>query len=183
MTNKVQTFFTSDTHFGHKNIIKHCERPFKSVQEMDDTMIENWNNVVGPDDIVYHLGDFALGRGSYMQNVLDICSVLNGKKILIYGNHDYPKRLRLMTPFEEMHHVLFRRFGDLEIFMSHYAHRVWNKSHRGSIHLYAHSHGTLEEIGFSKDVGVDSNNFTPLSLKSIEEWYERKKIADGEDYK
>jgi len=77
-------FFTSDTHFGHENIIKYCKRPFKDAAEMDKVLIRNWNRVVGPNDLVYHLGDFAVGggpAGPYLDQ-------LNGRIILIHGNHD-----------------------------------------------------------------------------------------------
>jgi len=77
-------FFTSDTHFGHENIIKYCKRPFANAAEMDKALIRNWNRVVGPHDLVYHLGDFAVGggpAGPYLDQ-------LNGRIILIHGNHD-----------------------------------------------------------------------------------------------
>lgn len=77
-------FFTSDTHFGHTNILQFCNRPFHSVQEMNEALINNWNNVVRPEDTVYHLGDFAFG-GSQLWN--DVLSKLNGHIYLILGNH------------------------------------------------------------------------------------------------
>lgn len=79
-------FFTSDTHFGHANIIQHCERPFASVEEMTEKLIENWNACVKAGDRVYHLGDFALKL-----NVSEIESIvrrLHGEKFLVWGNHD-----------------------------------------------------------------------------------------------
>ena len=79
------TFFTSDTHFGHANIINLCNRPFKDVNHMNDMLVENWNSVVTDDDTVFHLGDFALGGSAVWSNVL---SRLKGKIYLILGNHD-----------------------------------------------------------------------------------------------
>lgn len=78
-------YIISDLHFGHKNIITYCDRPFKSVKEMDATMIKNWNKVVKGDDSVYILGDFALGSKEYVANIV---KQLKGKKYLILGNHD-----------------------------------------------------------------------------------------------
>ena len=82
---KTNIFFTSDTHFGHEAIIKFCNRPFKDAHEMDEVMINNWNNKVGPDDLIFHLGDFAFG-GSELWN--SILPKLNGHKVLIISNHD-----------------------------------------------------------------------------------------------
>lgn len=85
-----KVYFTSDTHFNHANIIGFCSRPFKNVNEMNETLIANWNRVVGVDDIVFHLGDFCLGGSAEWTNVLNR---LNGKIYLIVGNHDM-KNLR-----------------------------------------------------------------------------------------
>ena len=94
-------FFTSDTHFGHANIIKYCARPFASVQEMNRELIARWNAVVGPRDTVYHLGDFAFGKASEAPTFL---RKLNGaKKILIRGNHDRNARQMLEVGFDEVH--------------------------------------------------------------------------------
>ena len=81
-----KTFFTSDTHFNHANVIKYCARPFASLEAMNREMITRWNAVVGPEDTVYHLGDFAMGKSSEWPGFL---RQLNGaRKILIRGNHD-----------------------------------------------------------------------------------------------
>ena len=82
--NPDHTFFTSDTHFNHANIIKFCNRPFKDVEQMNETLIANWNRVIGPNDTVFHLGDFCLGGAAEWTKVLDR---LNGKIYLIMGNH------------------------------------------------------------------------------------------------
>lgn len=78
-------FIISDTHFGHANIIKYCNRPFKDVAEMDSIMVKNWNETVSNNDMVLHLGDVGLGKKEYIKNIL---KQLNGRKILIKGNHD-----------------------------------------------------------------------------------------------
>lgn len=81
----MKTFIISDTHFGHQNIIKFCNRPFESVEEMDNVMIEQWNMVVSKGDTVYHLGDFGFGS---KEQISDIVKKLNGNIRLIMGNHD-----------------------------------------------------------------------------------------------
>ena len=94
-------FLISDTHFGHSRIIRYCNRPFKNVDEMDRYLINEWNKVISPDDEVWHLGDLAFGNREYIANIV---SQLNGKKILILGNHD--KRGRTFfydIGFEEVH--------------------------------------------------------------------------------
>ena len=85
-----KVFFTSDTHFYHGNIIRFCNRPFEDVEMMNETIISNWNNTVGLDDTVFHLGDFCLGGSAEWTKILDR---LNGKIYLILGNHDL-KNLR-----------------------------------------------------------------------------------------
>lgn len=78
-------FFTSDTHFNHTNILQYCNRPFKTVDQMNETIITNWNNVVEPDDVVFHIGDFCLGGAEEWNKILDR---LNGRIYLVLGNHD-----------------------------------------------------------------------------------------------
>lgn len=82
-----RTWFTSDTHFGHQNIIRYCDRPFSNTDEMDEAIIANWNEVVAPEDTVYHLGDVALGA---IAESLPKVARLNGYKICVLGNHDRP---------------------------------------------------------------------------------------------
>jgi calcineurin-like phosphoesterase family protein len=81
----VTRFFTSDQHFGHVNIIQFCGRPARDIDEMNELIIDNWNNTVGVDDEVWVLGDFALGK---IRETLPLVGLLNGTKHLIAGNHD-----------------------------------------------------------------------------------------------
>lgn len=158
-----KTWFTADTHFGHANIIHFCHRPFKNVDEMDRILIENWNKTVGPDDDIWHLGDFAMSRlahGHYLEK-------LNGRKHFIWGNHDRSdvKKSRHWTtsqPYSEI------QLDGVNICLFHYGMRVWNRSHHGALHFYGHSHGTLPGDGGSLDVGVDVWNFTPVGLADIQ---------------
>ena len=86
--NAKNVYFTSDTHFGHSNIMRFCQRPFSDVTDMNNCLIENWNNKVGKDDIIFHLGDFAMGGSNLWNGILER---LNGHKILILGNHKINK--------------------------------------------------------------------------------------------
>lgn len=95
-----QTFFTSDTHFGHVNILAYCKRPFRSVGEMNEAIVQRWNERVQPEDTVYHLGDFAMGK---KDETLPYGKRLNGHKVLIVGNHDAPaKRMIADAGFEQV---------------------------------------------------------------------------------
>ena len=164
-------YFTADTHFKHGNIIKYCNRPFSSVEEMDETIIENWNKVIKPDDIVYHLGDFMFARGFDATNqIRRYASRLNGKIHLLLGNHDMKliKNLYDSKAFESIHKLLEIRHQNQKITLCHYAMRVWNCAHHGAWQLYGHSHSTLPDIGgLQIDVGVDCFNFTPIHFDEI----------------
>jgi len=187
-------FFTSDSHFGHGNIIKYCKRPFLSVEEMDAEMIRRWNRVVKANDIVYHLGDFTLlGTKKAAEYFLQ----LNGK-IRILGttwHHDkkwlprcnikdgnllLPKLGRTDFISASGHHVVvlpalflleIAGLGDNEnsqvVVLCHYPLAVWDRKHYGAWHLHGHSHGSHENDGLSLDVGVDCNQFRPVSLEDV----------------
>lgn len=146
-----ETWFTSDTHFGHANVIQHSKRPFVSTEEMDEALIALWNQYVDKRDNVYHLGDFA------WKNVEQYRRRLNGNVHLILGNHDRLKAHQhvLFTWVKPVHML---KVGEGRIWLSHYCHQVWPKAHKGSWHLYGHSHGTLPESDSKKsmDVGVDA---------------------------
>jgi calcineurin-like phosphoesterase family protein len=168
-------WFTSDTHFCHANIIKHCNRPFTDEVEMNEVLIDNWNKCVKPGDQVYHLGDFCLAsrdKAAYIKRRL------NGYTHFIKGNHDdAAKQIKNMF-------VWYKDVADItihgqRIFLSHYAHRVWNKSHRGVWHLYGHSHGSLPDdpTSLSFDVGVDCHDFRPICYDEV------KAIMSKKNYK
>lgn len=147
-------YFTSDTHFGHKNIIKYCSRPFTDTKEMDEVMVARWNKNVGVDDEVYHLGDFAL------HPMPEIRKRLSGKIYLIRGNHD-PE---VNYGFEWIKDYAEIKVHDQKIVLFHYGLRTWHHDLRGVWHLYGHSHGQLPAYGKSLDIGVDSWHFTPVSF-------------------
>ena len=161
-----QVMFTSDTHFGHANIIQYCNRPFKDVEEMDAVLIDNWNEAVTPDQVVFHLGDFTF-HGK--RNVPNLLNRLNGRVILIQGNHDKPSTLQ---HFKDVHDIAEVKIKDREqlIVMCHYALRRWNHSFRGAWHIYGHSHGTLDTDWYKKtcDIGVDSWGYKPVSFHQLQ---------------
>jgi len=158
-----KTFFTADMHLCHANIIKHCNRPFQSVEDMNRTLIDNWNLVVGENDTIYHLGDLFLGK----RNDIDILEELNGHIHLILGSHDNSQWLRKTGLFDSMCNLKTIRIDGQKIVLCHYAMRVWESSHHGSWHLFGHSHGGLEPHGCSFDVGVDCSAFTPINYESV----------------
>jgi len=164
-------FFTSDTHYGHANIIKYCNRPFASIEEMDSSLIANHNSVVSENDTVYHIGDFAFGNLYAIERYF---SKLNGRIRVVPGGHDKwindAKKFVTRSGYkvEILPPLYSLEIGGLIVVLCHYALRVWDRSHYSSIHLYGHSHGNLPPIGRSIDVGVDCNNFYPFSLADIE---------------
>jgi len=160
-------FFTSDTHFGHEKIKIPKERHWNSAIEMDTDLIYNWNNVVKPNDIIYHLGDFSKNQ-SY-DTVKSYVKRLNGKIIFISGNHDWMHDTQTKQLFKEYHtHQYELHISKTELYvMNHCPMYEWNKSHHNSYHLFGHCHGVVDNVGKTWDVGVDNNNFMPISLDEI----------------
>ena len=160
-----KTWFTADTHFGHANIMKYCNRPFTSVEDMDAELIVRWNMVVQPGDTVWHIGDFNFhGKGRPLAS--HYLSALNGDKHLIWGNHDR-QETRKASGWASSRAYAEVCVDDTDLVLFHYGMRVWNRSHHGIIHLYGHSHGTLPGDGGSLDVGVDCWDFQPVGLDVI----------------
>ena len=168
-------FFTSDHHFFHTNIIKFSNRPFADVDEMNQVMIERWNEKVKPDDEVYYLGDFALTKDK--EAVADVLDQLNGTKYLICGNHEgpalsNPKKFKWIKDYFELKvKDPDVKNGVQRIILFHYAMRVWRSDFRGTWHLYGHSHGNLpdKEDKLCFDVGVDNHDFYPLSYQEVKD--------------
>lgn len=164
-----EIFFTSDTHFGHANIIKYSSRPYKDVEEMNEDLIKKWNSKVGNCDVVYHLGDFSFGSPSDAIRILDR---LDGRICYIRGNHD--KSLESLHHFfESFEDVQMIKVGKQNIWLSHYCHLSWPKQGHGSWHLFGHDHGTNSVVGTLPikcfDVGVDCHNGYPLSFDEVKE--------------
>lgn len=170
-------FFIADTHFNHENIIKYCSRPFRTLEQMNITMKNNWNQIIGEKDIVIILGDFIFKGGKstwvYMLNNL------NGIKYLVQGNHDRHGDIPqdMFIKISSMMNLLIT--GDEEIpegqriTACHYPMLSWYQSHRGSWQLYGHVHGGFsnkDDVRTSPnqlDVGVDVHNFTPISYLGV----------------
>lgn len=172
-------FFTSDTHFGHENIIKYSQRPFADVGSMNEAMINNWNSVCSDKSIVYHLGDFLFGDEKDMDELYKRLKFQS--LIVIRGNHEKPfirwffnRKPRNVILQPSSHHEI--RIDDISITLNHYAMKVWNKSHFGAYHLYGHTHGTLPDDPNSRsfDVGVDCHNFTPISFQQMKDIMAKK---------
>ena len=173
------TYYSSDTHYNHQNTIKALSswdsdgfREFASVKHMNETLIANFNEVVGIKDELFLLGDVAFGESA----LFEFIKQLKYKNIhLILGNHD--KRIRkhpnnYSSLFKSINTDLELKFNDFDkrIFLSHYAHVVWPNSHHLAWHLFGHSHNNLPENRISKnsfDCGVDTNNYYPYSFDDI----------------
>ena len=173
-------YFTSDTHFGHDDIIKFCHRPFKDVEEMNSELIRRWNEKVGPDDTIFHLGDFAFGGSDIWNNIL---KQLNGHKILIIGNHDI-KNLRegYMQYFDYVGPQLLLNIEERSVYLNHYPFLCyggsWRSPKNAVYQLFGHVHSGPTSSGldterlvslfkYQYDVGVDNNNFTPISWSEV----------------
>ncbi len=158
-------FFTADTHFYHKNIIKYLNRPFTDIENMNKTMIDNWNNAVPADGIVYHLGD--IGMLDFWDDVKMFLSQLNGEIRLIKGNHDW--KYDWFSCLDYVKSLDTIQINNQLIVLCHYCMKVWDRKHYGAWHLFGHSHDLVEGEPNSIDVGVDCNNFTPVSYYDIME--------------
>lgn len=163
----MNVFFTSDTHFGHDALVHKGLRIIPGVETIDQhdaLLAARWNSLVGKNDTVYHLGDFAWREPAKYRGML------NGQIHLVLGNHD---RIRAADKglFESISDIKRVRVGERRIYMCHYAMRVWNTSHYGAWHLYGHSHGSLPDDPNSRslDVGVDCWNYYPVTVAQLEE--------------
>lgn len=167
-------YFTADQHFGHANIIKHCNRPFNAVAEMDEYLLEQWNNCVGANDTVYILGDL------FFRNTVSadeyLCK-LHGKKHLIKGNHDkdWMKKTDLEKHFQSISNMLEISDGSHKITLCHYPMMTWNGVSKGSYLIYAHIHNKTDAAYFqllksmpnALNAGVDINNFRPVTFAEL----------------
>lgn len=153
-------WFTADEHFGHKRIIEYADRPFNSVEEMDEALINRFNYLVGEQDVTIHAGDFTLWKdvkGIYKKYI----NRLNGIHVFLKGSHDY------WLQWHKSQQIWEKRIDKRYVVVCHYAMARWARSHYNSWHLYGHSHGKFQAEGKSWDVGVDNNNFYPVSFGQL----------------
>lgn len=174
-------YFVSDTHFSHENIIKYCKRPFDSIEQHDNELIKRWNEKVPEDGIVFHLGDVAFANRDRVDNIL---KQLNGKIYLVIGNHDWR---RIVTNhgwrFELITQQINMKIGKRHIILNHYPMLAFSGAWRGedaTYQLFGHVHTSpytdegldtprMKMLFASQyDVGVDNNNFTPVSWNEID---------------
>jgi len=166
-------FFTADEHYYHTNIIKYCHRPFKDSTEMTEVLIQNHNKIVRSGDVTIHGGDFCFLK--HRSQITRLVEKLNGSHIFVRGSHDkwMDKTFHEIweKTFDNKHHIV----------VCHYALLVWPRSHYNSYHLFGHSHGGLNSIinlkeiqGKRYDIGVDNNNFYPVSLDQVVEIMKNK---------
>lgn len=174
-----KVWFTSDSHFFHSNVIEYSHRPFSGVNEMNEEMIRRWNSVVHRDHTVFHLGDFCLGTPEQWNYILDR---LKGKIILIVGNHDSRQMSEdLIRRFELVTPQLRIRVGHQKIYLNHFPFLCFSGENYGDWQLFGHihtnpyAHNVIDEQRLSLllpnqyDVGVDNNDFTPVSFRRLQE--------------
>lgn len=163
--------FYADPHFGHKGIIVKCRPRFLTVEQMNRFLIEEWNAVVNNGDTVHVLGDVFLNMKE--AEAYAIREKLKGNICLVTGNHDKlaKKMTRAWAWIKEIYYYRSRGEEKTEIYLHHFPHRTWPKSHYDSWHLHGHTHGELrpDPSLLSFDVGVDCTNFRPVSLDQVRE--------------
>jgi len=164
-------FFIADMHLGHANIIKHCDRPFSSVEEMDEHLISAWNKSVRPNDSVYILGDLIFRSTASPDSYL---SRLRGKKHLILGNHDkdWVKKVDMPQYFVSVERFAEISDGKHKITLCHYPLMSWNHMAKGSYMIHGHLHNNREAFYFPMlrqmpnllNAGVEINGYRPVNF-------------------
>lgn len=196
-TQKNNVFFTSDTHFSHDNIIRYCNRPYKDIYHMNEEIISNWNRVVKPNDIVFHLGDFMFGDVTTFHSIRDR---LNGKIYLIMGNHDWKilNQHIIDDAFEGVYNQLKITVDGQTIYLNHFPYLAFDGIYRDkpTWQLFGHVHSDKnlhdqhspdkDRLGYllpmQYDVGMDNNYYTPISFADVKEII-NKQIADSKTIK
>ena len=182
-------WFTSDYHFSHANVIKYDKRPFTSVEEMDEALIDGWNAKVKDTDIVFYLGDLSFDRD--FGRTQAIAKQLKGKIHFILGNHDDERVIRKLGVFETVSDYINLSVKDLEnprkyqdIMMFHYPILSWDKVHHGAFHLHGHCHQNLIPHqaeyyeGKVLDMGCNGWEYEPVNYITIKQIMQTKKNGE-----
>ena len=179
-------YFSSDLHLNHKNAIRFTQRPFSSLDQMNRQLIENFNSIVKPKDTLYLLGDVCLFREKEKYEIESLINRLNGNKILVYGNHDDPETFECYSDVAAYKEIKYHR-RKLVLFHYPIVNNEWNggyghgkemgKKNRknASIMLHGHIHSKGPHYNrenrrkdiFKYDVGVDANDYKPVSINEI----------------
>tara|TARA_R110000824_G_scaffold96509_3_gene231062 strand:+ start:170 stop:829 length:660 start_codon:yes stop_codon:yes gene_type:complete len=162
----MKDYFISDTHFGHKNVIRYCNRPFKTVTEMNETIVSRWNNIVSDGDRVFVIGDV------FLMSPLDakpIIESLNGYKILIAGNHDRSKKTMLAAGFDEYHKSYDYSTNKFEkVLLNHYpVPDIILRDGGYAFQIHGHIHSPPIVRGLKINVAVDLIDFKPIDIDHI----------------
>lgn len=187
-------YFSSDWHLGHANIIRYDGRPFKTVEEMDLTIITNVTNLLKKGDSLYYLGDFGMTRSTNdLEGHMKALALTEANLFFIKGNHDKRDTVRLYQKYgtylgeQKKIKIADKEApnGLQEIVLNHYAMRVWDKSHRDVWHLYGHSHHSLPELedSLSFDVGINGWAYVPLPYSFVKEKMNAKKYKPIDHHK
>ncbi len=179
MGSEMTTLFTADTHFFHKNIIKYCNRPFNTVEDMNEELIKRWNETVAPDDLVYHLGDFGLGRAELLSKVRHR---LNGRVFLVLGNHDTNITRTKWMNVIRMDEVYKDELNVCEFSLHHHpVSETVDPFGLDRWHLVGHIHEKWRINGRQLNVGVDVNDFRPISIEKVRADIKEYEILIGGD--
>ena len=174
-------YFTSDFHLSHNNIRTYCNRPFDSVKEMDNTILSNLHTTLKKGDILYFLGDLSMGQVG-VQRFLEDVKTIGVEVHIILGNHDrdlqnFLSRNRNFYPVRSISDIKNIILEGQSVTLCHYPMLTFNKSHYGAWQLYGHHHnGNFHAnippavAGKRMNVGVDVNNFMPVSWEKVKEY-------------
>lgn len=191
----VKVWFLSDSHFGHKNVLKHCPKraevggfDIEDVKAHDKWLIDIWNKTIAKKDIVYILGDFAFSSPDIIKK--ELMPKLNGQKYLILGNHDKSSQhlQGYFTQITQMKEVVFKKKNfpfieeeNFRVFMCHYPMVTWPGKHHGVVNAHGHCHSHIDEFNEEStdlrvDVGIDGTlaDFKPISLEELYRYFKKK---------